>query len=305
LEDEIRGAAHSPTLFEQLVYDLTILSGLANVTWRTPGSDGGRDIEGEFQTTDFSGILRFERWYVECKRYKAAIDWPTIHNKIAHAAAFGADYLLVCTTSTLSPSCKDALGAYAVQHVKPRVRAWEGAELELRVQREPALLVKYGLGTDRRDVDGALAPLNEIVAKLVHVVYGEQSAVGNASASLEAASALVELVGRLATINPRTSPTPKARRLRLGDIHPWIVQNGNPGELIDAYVFRAIAAGLRFLAKSERLDVIFVDERNLSISFPTSETMALKVLLDAICTPADWEWRQSGDVILFEVRREK
>jgi Restriction endonuclease len=223
----------SPTLFEQLVYDLTVLSGLTNVTWRTPGSDGGRDIEGEYQATDFSGILRLERWYVECKRYTAAIDWPTVHNKIAHASAFGADYLLICTTSTLSPSCKDALSAYTRQHERPRVRAWEGPEMELRVQREAALLLKYGLGGDRRDVDSALAPVNDIVAKLVHVAYGEQSAVGFASSSVEAASAVAELVGRLSKVDPKSYPTSRARRLRQDDIYQWIDQEGSPGELVD------------------------------------------------------------------------
>lgn len=295
----------SPTLFEQLVYDLTVLSGLTNVTWRTPGSDGGRDIEGEYQATDFSGILRLERWYVECKRYKTAIDWPTVHNKVAHASAFGADYLLICTTSTLSPACKDALSAYMQQHDRLRVRAWEGPEIELRVQREPALLLKYGLGGDRRDVDSALAPVNDIVAKCVHAAYGEQSANGLASASIEAASAVAELVGRLSKTDPKAYPKARARRLRPDDIYQWVDQEGSPGDLVDSYVFRAIVSGLRFLAKSDRLAVAFTGKGTLSIRLLALSSKPMRELLDAVCRVANWEWHQSGDIIQLEARTEK
>lgn len=44
-----------PTSFENLVYDLASSAGLRNAVWRTPGSDEGRDIEGEITTIDFSG----------------------------------------------------------------------------------------------------------------------------------------------------------------------------------------------------------------------------------------------------------
>lgn len=40
----------SPTAFEHLIFDLMILTGLRNVVWRSPGADGGRDIEGDFLT---------------------------------------------------------------------------------------------------------------------------------------------------------------------------------------------------------------------------------------------------------------
>jgi hypothetical protein len=295
----------SPTLFEQLTYDLVVLSGLTNVTWRTPGSDGGRDIEGEYQATDFSGVLRLERWYVECKRYKAAIDWPTVHNKIAHASAFGADYLLICTSSALSPSCKDALSAYAKQHEKPRVRAWEGPELELRVHREPALLLKYGFSADRRYVDSALAPLNSIVAKLISATHGEQSAGGAASFSVEAASALAELVGRLAKVDPSTYPRQNARQLREDDIYQWVDQDGVPGKLIDTYLFRAIVAGLRFLTKADRVGVKFIGRSTFSIHVGVPTSTSVRALLDAVCTVANWEWRHLDGTVVFEARTEK
>ena len=77
--------ALTPGQFENLVYDLVTSAGLRNAVWRTPGSDGGRDIEGEMATTDFSGFHTITKWYVECKRYAASVDWPTVWEKIAYA----------------------------------------------------------------------------------------------------------------------------------------------------------------------------------------------------------------------------
>src|SRR6185503_13599865 len=90
--------ALTPTEFENLSYDLLVLSGLRNATWRTPGPDAGRDIEGEYLTVDLSETLSLERWYVECKHYTSAIDWPTIFAKIAYAQNHRADFLLLVTT---------------------------------------------------------------------------------------------------------------------------------------------------------------------------------------------------------------
>jgi hypothetical protein len=41
----------SPRQFENVVYDLVSAAGLRNAVWRTPGADGGRDIEGDFPTS--------------------------------------------------------------------------------------------------------------------------------------------------------------------------------------------------------------------------------------------------------------
>src|ERR1700737_1902420 len=94
------------TEFENLTFDLIQEHGLGNLVWRTPGSDGGRDIEGDLPTRDLSGSLTHQRWFVECKRYTSSIDWPTVWNKVSYAENIHADFLLIVTTTTLSPSVK-------------------------------------------------------------------------------------------------------------------------------------------------------------------------------------------------------
>lgn len=56
------------TDFENLVFDLMTAQGMLNVTWRTPGADGGRDIEGTVVHSDFSLTRTEQKWYVECRR---------------------------------------------------------------------------------------------------------------------------------------------------------------------------------------------------------------------------------------------
>jgi restriction endonuclease Mrr len=134
-----------PREFEQLVFDLLMLRGLGNLQWRTPGSDAGRDIEGEFDARDFSGASRAEHWYVECKRHSGTVDWPTVYGKLAYADSHGADYLLICTTGSLSPQCKDEMSRHERSRKRPKLRAWEGAYLETAIADEAILLLKFGL----------------------------------------------------------------------------------------------------------------------------------------------------------------
>jgi len=45
----------APSEFENFSFDILNAAGVRNLTWRTPGADGGRDIEGSIFVTDFSG----------------------------------------------------------------------------------------------------------------------------------------------------------------------------------------------------------------------------------------------------------
>ena len=95
-----------PDQFENMTFDLLHAAGLKNLVWRTPGADGGRDIEGTFSAIDFSRHYQNQSWYIECKRYSNSIDWPTVWSKISYADVKGADFLLLVTNANPSPSCE-------------------------------------------------------------------------------------------------------------------------------------------------------------------------------------------------------
>ena len=98
-----------PEQFENLTYDILLLSGVQNLRWRTPGADGGRDLEGEVISVDFSGETVRQRWYIECKRYAKSVDWPTLYEKLTVAINHQADYLLLVTTANVSVPCRDEI----------------------------------------------------------------------------------------------------------------------------------------------------------------------------------------------------
>jgi len=116
----------SAVFFENLVYDTVTALGLENAVWRTPGRDGGRDIEGSFFVSDLSGFRHPQRWYVECKKYASSVDWPTIHEKLAYAESHGADFLLLVTTASVSPQGTDEINRWNAGHHKPQIRVWNG-----------------------------------------------------------------------------------------------------------------------------------------------------------------------------------
>jgi hypothetical protein len=135
----------SPSEFENFIFDLVIERGFSNVTWRTPGADGGRDIEAISFQRDMSGVCNVEKWYIECKRYQSSIDWPTIHPKIAYADVARADYLLLCTNAKITPNATNQVDEWNRTHRTPRIRLWPGHEIENHLKQHPDLCLKYGL----------------------------------------------------------------------------------------------------------------------------------------------------------------
>jgi hypothetical protein len=134
-----------PTEFEHLVFDMLSLLGLSNVDWRTPGADGGRDIEGLWTQFDLSGYEQRTKWFVECKRYATAVDWPTVYEKVAYADSHQADVLLMCTSSSFSPAALTRVAEWNDRRRRPTIRLWPQHELHLRLQQHPDLLAKYRL----------------------------------------------------------------------------------------------------------------------------------------------------------------
>jgi hypothetical protein len=135
----------TPTEFENLIFDLLVLTGMANVRWRTPGADGGRDIEGETVERDLSGAQVVRKWFVECKRYAKSVDWPTIYSKLSYADSLNANFLLMCTTAKFSPQALTHVDAWNANHRPVVIRLWAGHDLQLQLRQHADLLLKYRL----------------------------------------------------------------------------------------------------------------------------------------------------------------
>jgi hypothetical protein len=167
-----------PDEFENLTLDLLSHLGLKNAVWRTPGRDGGRDIQGDIFTDDFSGHTSRQSWYVECKRYAGTVSWPVVWEKIAYAESNSADVLLMATTSTLSPQAIDEVNRWNEKRKTPSIRIWGGHDLRQRLALFPDILVKYELSPQPiRDAAISLLALSKILLKYsnaieAHIEFG-------------------------------------------------------------------------------------------------------------------------------------
>jgi hypothetical protein len=161
----------SPTEFENLLFDLIIAKGMVNVVWRTPGADGGRDIEAESVQTDASNTQAFAKWYIECKKYSGSVDWPTIHPKLAYADSAGAEYLLLCTTSKFTPQAINCCNQWNQTHRYPKVRLWAGHDLSTQLGQYPDLKYRYGLTTIPATPGRSIVALSLALSKTIGSYY--------------------------------------------------------------------------------------------------------------------------------------
>ena len=246
-----------PTSFENLIYDLASSAGLRNAVWRTPGSDEGRDIEGEITTIDFSGYYAITKWYIECKRYSTSVDWPTVWQKIAYADSHGADYLLIVTTAHLSPQCKTEISRWHADRRRPAIRVWDAANLEQILLQHPRVLIKYGLSADQRMIAPSFLSLASQTSKVVQAAYGTAEMSGQHNAALDAASALSELLTvRMEDAEAGTNYTMYPFVLA-EDAYDWLKIDGELGQFrqFDRYGLRAILALTRHISGLRELAV--------------------------------------------------
>jgi Restriction endonuclease len=163
----------TPTEFENLIYDVSILRGMVNVAWRTPGADGGRDIEAMTVEQDFSGVQSVIKWFIECKRYTGSVDWPTIYQKLAYADALGADRLLICTSSKFTPAAITHVDKWNESRRTLLIRLWPMHEIEMQLRGHPDLLMKYGMSTVPDTPGKSIVSLSLALSKTVASSYSE------------------------------------------------------------------------------------------------------------------------------------
>tara|TARA_Y100001973_G_C5180702_1_gene324725 strand:- start:46 stop:1047 length:1002 start_codon:yes stop_codon:yes gene_type:complete len=130
--------------FEELCFDLVLVSGYENVLWRKGSADDGRDIEATFHVTKELIEPYQETWYFECKRYSSAVRAEDLHSKIAWAEARKPDHLVIITSSHLSNQCLGWLELLLSKNNKAyRVHVINGEDLKRIIIRHPKIYQKY------------------------------------------------------------------------------------------------------------------------------------------------------------------
>ncbi len=184
----------TPSQFENLVFDLLQAAGFRQITWRTPGADGGRDIECVFHQPDATGHVDVQVWYVECKRYSSSVDWPTVWAKIAYAENAKAQYLLLATNNNPSPNCETEISKWNVSGRSLRIRTWRGYDFDRILSVYKHVAVKYGLLDTQIDQHAGLNGLVLYLMKITQSAYTTNAFGLTAVRDMEAAAAVSELI---------------------------------------------------------------------------------------------------------------
>ena len=188
-----RISALSAREFENLVYDCMKVIGVRNLIWRTPGADGGRDIEGQVYQRDISGHQTIDTWYVECKRYKTSINWPTVWKKISYADVSNADVFFLVTNSNPSPNCESLIKAWNSEKKKPAVRVWRGYDFPSFLRLHLSVSASYGLIHNPLPPQHQVTPIADLILRITHSAYSARVFERDSLYALETASALTEL----------------------------------------------------------------------------------------------------------------
>ncbi len=255
----------SPSEFENLSLDILSRLGLKNSVWRTPGRDGGRDIQGDEYIDDFSGHASHKSWYVDCKRYSGTVSWPTVWEKIAFADSNHADVFLLITSSTLSPQAIDEVNRWNNSRRTPSVRFWNGHDLDHRLRLHPDIQVKYGLSPQPiKDSALGIIKLSKVLLNYTNNIAAQKEFGKFTDRFLVAIQAQSELItARLSEIENYGRIIVQPFRNKI-DTYEWLENTENfsfPG--FDRFVLRAIFSLVWCYSKTEEMKLKTDNQLNM------------------------------------------
>lgn len=289
-----------PAQFENLTYDILLLSGVQNLRWRTPGADGGRDLEGEIVSVDFSGETVRQRWYIECKRYAKSVDWPTVYEKLTIAVNHQADYLLLVTTANVSVPCRDEIQ----QHNERRgvqIRIWPFYYLEQLLTVHGQVAVKYGLVKSPQALH---VDFEKIIHELTKLAQATHAAVEFGQKSLDRV-ALIAVFTEL--ISVRIEDSRKHGRFITHPFVPdrdtfeWCEPSPLPADKFDVTSLRAALAIIKNVLGLDKLQCQIVSE-TLVITVASTAALRTNALFGLVSTFGMIDWQLEDTTIALKAR---
>lgn len=139
-EEDIDFSNLSSDKFEELCYDLLIKYEFHSLRWKKGGSDNGRDIECYNTVTNPLLGSYNEKWFVECKNHKKAVNVSDIDSKFAWADAENIDNLLIIASPYLSKSTHEWIEK---RNINYNVHIIEAKKLKLLLLSHEDLVIKY------------------------------------------------------------------------------------------------------------------------------------------------------------------
>jgi hypothetical protein len=242
----------NPTGFENLVFDVVRLLGFQNIVWRTPGADGGRDIEGFLSINDPTGFSYVQKWHIECKKYSSSISWPLVWEKIAHADSLDADVLFLVTNSMPSPACEERITQWNNNRRRPAIRVWRGYNFPTLLNSNIEIGISHGIIKRDQDPSGVGVGIALELSKLVQSAHGAIEFEGNPCLAIEAASAMAELLEhRLKDLAKHNKFLKGPSFEKISDL-TWLTVNGEKIQT-EEVGFRCLVTMLRHLTQCDTI----------------------------------------------------
>jgi hypothetical protein len=288
----------SPTVFENLCFDIVRGMAFQNPTWRTPGTDGGRDIEAWRSTVDPTFVSTQEKWFIECKRYKAAVDWPTIHEKIAHAEALDADYLFLMVTSSASPTSIDRINAWNALNKRPRVRFWGKHDILAHLSVRSELRLKYGLGDTNADTLG-FAGVSLEMSKIISTIHSLSIFKRDTTTALEYANALARCwAERVSQVRSRGEFLPFTRDITVDHLTEILDLSGHRRNIGRGELLTML--WISFVSETRPLHVsVSYDHMSVRLSARESKVVMSTQSNEAVTFIAGAEITRNGDDLII------
>ncbi len=240
--------------FENLAFDLLWSLGVKNLVWRTPGSDGGRDLEGITYRIDITGNEVVEKWHIECKRYTSSVDWPTVWQKLAYAQSHDADFLLLFLSSQPSPQCEDEIQNWNSSSKRPTIRIIRGHEIQSLLRPYPLLRIKYGLQLPAESIAPSLLPVHIQIMQLLHYISCAIEFGEDFSYALDAAISLSEFSGTILSSAGEYSDFSLLPPSDKHEYFDWVRYEGSLERFNDVFI-RALVSSLRFFSKTSHVTI--------------------------------------------------
>lgn len=111
--------------FQEICYQILDGLGFFNVRERGSGSDGGRDLEGEFEYVYGRKDRIREMCWFECKNWKKGISYREIQHNIQKSEDSHVDRYILLSVSSTTPQCKDDIRKWNQNH-RCKVMDWSG-----------------------------------------------------------------------------------------------------------------------------------------------------------------------------------
>ena len=289
-----------PEQFENLTYDILLLTGAQNLRWRTPGADGGRDLEGEVISIDFSGETVRQRWYIECKRYAKSVDWPTVYEKLTVAINHQADYLLLVTTANVSVPCRDEIQRHNERR-GVQIRIWPFYYLEQLLTVNGQVAVKYGL---IKSPQALHVDFEKIMHELTKLAQATDAAVEFGQKSRDRIALIAAFTELIST---RIEDSRKHGRFITHRFKPdrdtfeWCKPNPLPAASFDASSLRAALAIIKNVLGLASLQCR-IEKENVVVTVPTTASLRTNALFGLVSTFGMIDWQLEKTEIILKAR---